>query len=457
MSIANGPSARQEIQPTEVKLAQLPLGSKSDIKLFKENELGVDEPVESFYSLAPAAVDQQDLEALALFRDSTVLEFSPSPASTSKSFQAVHRGEVVLSITPTDPQIPGVQLNLLVYQPQQLAGTPHDLDASFYLLAHRHGVLPQFIKAQVARESGFDPLAWRYEPLNDEVGDLIVSRGQNLRRFETPDKPFGFYRFLTIADLPNHIDTRVDNKDDCQPLPDPDKRIDDPFCKGLPQGAKLIQDDVIPRFRDRPGIPQLIIPVRDPNTGEIQTDPITGEPLTRFIQDGDNFISARDIFRSNDKRPDGSGRWNWSDKVRKADLEGRKAQLTFTAQTALAASYGLLQMTYVEAISKRKWPGTTMGQNPSFLFDTEANIVAGGGSLGLAMSKVRDDFRGGNKKIPDAESNPPSEESLEQRFKNAYRLYNKQPLYATDIVDTRSPNHLPIADRPILPMATGGQ
>ncbi len=56
-----------------------------------------------------------------------------------------------------------------------------------------------------------------------------------------------------------------------------------------------------------------------------------------------------------------------------------------------------------------------------------------------------------------ARGNPEEEGKLKQLFKNAFQLYNPGAAdYATDIVDKRAPNHLPIADRPIFPTPGGG-
>jgi len=398
-------------------------------------------------------VQSENLDSRALFREEVVLEFDKGTLSTSKAFQAVHRGEAILTIDPVEESLPTVRVKLVIYQPEELGGVRHILDSSFFVLAHRYGVPPQFIKAQVEREAHKTPdgtdyvrESYRYEPLNLKTGDLNVSRGQNLRQFETAAKPYGLYRLATIADALNHTDTVADNKDDCQQLPDPDSRLPNPSCVGLDQGTKTIPEDKLPRVRAG-----FIIPVRDPSTGKVVTDPETAQPLTRAIRDGDEFVSARDLYRFNDKR---GAKMNWSDHVPAAQLDGRVAQLEFTAQTSLAASYGLFQVIYVTAIDEKEWAGTALGQNPSFLFDTEENIQAGGGTLTLAMTKVRDDYGNANKNAPDVET-PATESRLKELFRNGYGKYNQAEDYPTDIVDVRAPGHLPIASRAVFPI--GGQ
>ena len=429
------------------------MGSTFTIEVFKENE----DPVQASFALGSVVVDPDGLDDLGLFREKVVLEFDKDTLSTSRAFQALHRGETILTIDPTEDSLPTVRVKLVVYQPEQLAGDRHTLDSSFFVLAHRYGVPPQFIKAQVEREADKTPdqkdyvrESYRYEPLNLKTGDLNVSRRDNLRQFESPDQPYGLYRLATIADALNHTDTVADNKDDCQQLPDPDSRIPNPSCVGLDQGTKTIPEDKLPRVRAG-----FIIPVRDPSTGKIVTDPQTSQPLTRPIRDGDEFISARDIYEFNDTR---GAKMNWSNPqfVPREQLAGRVAQLEFTAQTSLAASYGLFQFMYVTAIDEKKWPGTPLGQNPSLLFDTEENIRAGGGTLTLAMRKVADDYGEANKLNVDAGS-PSTRQRLLELFKNGYSRYNDAEGYATNIVDERSPSHFPVANRPIFPPGTGGQ
>lgn len=60
----------------------------------------------------------------------------------------------------------------------------------------------------------------------------------------------------------------------------------------------------------------------------------------------------------------------------------------FTAQTPLAASYGLLQVTYLRAV-ERAWTGADGPKNPSALFDTPANVAAGSNSLLFGTREVR--------------------------------------------------------------------
>lgn len=68
--------------------------------------------------------------------------------------------------------------------------------------------------------------------------------------------------------------------------------------------------------------------------------------------------------------------------------------LDFTAQTAVAASYGLFQMLYSTALDC-DWdgyvskPGDKARKNPNYLFDTTDFLLKGGGSISAAGSYLR--------------------------------------------------------------------
>ncbi len=84
---------------------------------------------------------------------------------------------------------------------------------------------------------------------------------------------------------------------------------------------------------------------------------------------------------------------------------------------------------------------------------------AGGGSLGLGITKVRSDYRRVNGQDAVTGADLASDETLKELFRKAYKKYNQKERYAEDIVNTRASNHLPIADpgRSIFPTGTGGQ
>src|SRR5688572_14417563 len=90
--------------------------------------------------------------------------------------------------------------------------------------------------------------------------------------------------------------------------------------------------------------------------------------------------NAYEVFRCNDTTL--PGRQNWTT-LAGADGSARAKQLLadpFTAQTTLAASYGLLQLMYGRAIDGG-WTASNGARNPSLLFDAIGGAARGEGSL----------------------------------------------------------------------------
>ena len=120
----------------------------------------------------------------------------------------------------------------------------------------------------------------------------------------------------------------------------------------------------------------------------------------------------------------------------------------FTAQTTLAASYGLLQMMYATAVTTMHWTGDANGaRNPSLLFDTEENHARQLGSLGVGSAKVVKDFKtvmaGSNVTV----DNPAVLLSL---FIDAWQQYNSgKRTYGTE-VGTHVPQYNPEPRTPVL-------
>jgi hypothetical protein len=75
-----------------------------------------------------------------------------------------------------------------------------------------------------------------------------------------------------------------------------------------------------------------------------------------------------------------------------ANDEDDLAALDFTAQTTLAASYGLMQTMYVLG-EELNWSTTDGRQNPSLLFDTAENVNGGGGSLSIGTLEFYKRYR----------------------------------------------------------------
>jgi len=134
---------------------------------------------------------------------------------------------------------------------------------------------------------------------------------------------------------------------------------------GLSRGDLQTVDDVSPR--------QVLLVPRGPNKALIHVRPTDVCPNA--------CVSAQEFVLANDFGPNGGQRWTDHadfDITDPADL----AKIDFTAQTTIAASYGLMQTMY-QVAAELEWKTFSGQQNPSLLFDTPANIAAGGGSLAV--------------------------------------------------------------------------
>jgi hypothetical protein len=98
-------------------------------------------------------------------------------------------------------------------------------------------------------------------------------------------------------------------------------------------------------------------------------------------------VSAQEIVLANDSSQ------NWTDYADfdisdPADL----ARIDFTAQTPLAASYGLMQTMY-DVAAELHWSTLAGQSNPSLLFDSPTNTAAGGGSLAVGTLEFYKRYR----------------------------------------------------------------
>jgi hypothetical protein len=375
----------------------------------------VEVPVESTFTPDEDAMISPAIPAAALFPSNVVIEFDRASASTIKLFQAVHLGTVTLNIVPTNPSVSPLALQIEVTRPDRLGNAPNQFDVLFVEAAHRTGVPPQILKGVSRRESGpnLNPLAYRYEPLQDLQ---VISGGKNLRVTELP---YPLYRLATTADTRN---------------------------AALGEGANIKKpDDISPR----------------------SIYCISRDGVLRNISNDDQFVSAVEIFQRNDSLfgllCPGFRDQRWSDPENAspnviAQIRNTPSLLEFTAQTPLAASYGIMQMTYIRAIRPLQWKGTkTSGPcfrfpekcNPSFLFDTDENIAAGGGTLALASDNLLIGFMTRNPGISTSDPNFGDKSLLDAAFRNMLRSYNPgKTTYAAEVLGF-SQEFLPVREAAI--------
>lgn len=377
-----------ETTPAEDGLtASVPLGSVFFLQLADEDST----PIESRFSLAPATVDP--IDGATLFANHVAIEFDAASEAEIKFFQAVHLGEVLATLEPTDTSIEPVQVRIRVRNPSRL-GTRSDFDDLFIDLGHQRGLPPQLLKGIARRESGprFDAEAYRYEPLGP-AGDLrAISGGDNLRT----QIPYSRYRLATTD--------------------------------GLAAGTDILDSDISPRS---------IYFIR--RAGQL-----------RRIMDTDQFVSALEIFRENDsflgtKDPSVTDqRWSaFAPRSLMNRIRRDPDQLDFTAQTPLAASYGVMQMLYTTAIAPMGWTGLKATGacriepeecNPSFLFDTTDNIDAGGGTLALAADYLRRSFESENRAVSQTDPRFGDPAQLEAAYRNMLRRYNRRGDYPNEVL-----------------------
>lgn len=287
-------------------------------------------------------------------------------------------------------------------------------------------------------------MTWRYEPFNADTGDFGFSNKPKDLRTQA------LYRSLRLPTIgdgvnPGNCGTNYDYATHV------DSRIPDSTCVGLAQGAtfsqQVIQDILQTQYT-------IKIPPRDPKTGALLTNS-NGNPLTPLaLTASDHNVSARDIYKSNDAV------YHWSKfAISSAVTLLTSGRVAFTAQLSLAASYGLLQVTYFKAVGSG-WPGNTGScgatdpRDPANLYDTNCNLAKGGGSLHIGALITEKNFAGGSV----AGNTSPSvsdEPNLETLFSDAYQLYNKRKTGYGDGVVSNAQSFEPKPTGTIL--ITGGQ
>lgn len=170
------------------------------------------------------------------------------------------------------------------------------------------------------------------------------------------------------------------------------------------------------------------------------------DPDGRAILPTDTLISAWEIFRCNDAT---NVKENWEKKAKEFGSE-RVAALKahpFTAQTSLAASYGLLQVTYVTAIDfPLRWRGDVdQVKKPSLLFDSPENHQREAGSLRIGTAKVVMDY----KNLVGAVL-ATTREVLINNFEKTWNRYNPGEEGYGSSVAAKVPSYAPIPQAPVL-------
>ena len=479
--------------------AHLTLGGTFQIGLGFVRLDGTFVAVPSSFHLGEATLNGADLDVNPIFKGNAVLKYFDW-VDNAVVLQGTHLGTQQLTITPNDTSaIPPVTITLSVEKPNSLGSLPlhHELDSALYELADDTGIPPQMIKGQIGHESGFNPYAWRYEPFQTLVGDFGYStKDHDFRNASQNGSQYGglSFRLPTIGDSTdagncvikatmgnvkvtvagvlsnsvsylnpstaisgsqmtivgtnfgsvqsaasvtvdgvNAVITNWSNTSITVLVPKydyathVDSRKQDPYCRGLDLGEtfsqKVMEDIVL-----KGGGGKLTIPQRDPDTGAILS--------MGNLKFSDRYVSVYDLLKNN---PISAASWvqkaGGEHDPRVVSVENRAVD--FSAQLTLAASYGLIQVTYVHAID-HEWTGnsdtscgapTTM--DPDNLFDTDCNLRHHGGSLAIGTRSTEGYFvthRGANPSIT-------NEFQFESDFAAEFLFYNSgEPEYGNNVI-----------------------
>lgn len=348
-----------------------------------------------------------------LYPASALLEFNPEPSETTKIFQAVHLGTQAVVITPDDSSIPKQVVTVTVVKPASV-GTTHstvtvgndsfDLDAKVIEWADKRGIPPYLIKGIIDRETGatFNAFEWRYEPLTTDWDEFSgASRGPDLAAGQNGRA------------LPRYAPYRLEYDDD------------------HPRGTLLVDsEDVHPRH-------------------VFYSDSTT---KTHFA-DEEQLVSAYAIVSQNEF-------WqHWiailGNVKKKAYVKkDPKTALSWTADTTLASSYGLMQVLFSESFDNYNYPGISGQLRPYYLFDTPTNVTQGAGSLqvgsGVYVSKYR--FQNGYDDTGEFSPQYKTPETLDDEYKSGLFGYNgefcdfitaQHQCYGPDTMN-RSKKYLPV-------------
>jgi len=368
---------------------------------------GLGEPgdtVEVLFSPGVAVTVPPGGASRAIYPDHPAFLFGPSLEAAegeTARLAAVHLGTLTVTVTPLDPDRAGAAFSfpVEVVPPARLGTANTKFDRLIVDVAHRYGIPPQYLKAQVHHESAgtFDPSVYRYEPYSFDMRRISKWAAQD---WNNPLHEYSLYRMpggpgLDPADRAVILGSR------------PGLRLIEAFHPNVMPPAYTCRDLGLPDVD--PGAP-LLWDLWEANEGWPRCTP----PWMLYNDNGDGRCDQWDPPRGR-VGPCGR-RTNWLNLVRR--LEG-KPYLTYIrlghsffcgdlapgnrawecgssdsdalwflnhqdypAQTAIAASYGLLQVMYTTAVERMKWkpgPGRGIERHPAYLLDPAVSLDLGAG------------------------------------------------------------------------------
>jgi hypothetical protein len=402
------PQNLPEHKSGETVTARVPLGAR--FQLWLQNPLQGSQPLSAHFDLGTATLQNAQTDP-ALYPSAAILEFDAAKSATTKTFQAMHIGSQNVVITPDDPSLPHRTVIVQVVAPASLGkthqtiafgGASLNLDNQIVLWADRRGIPPQLVKGIMDRESDlkFDPLTWRYEPLTTDWDTFAPSPyGQNQRA----RSQYAPYRMEYDA---SHL-----------------------------RGSSLVDaEDVHPRH------------IFWFDTAK-----------TSKIGDQQAFVTAYQIYAANNY-------WqNWLKNLKSVSKKllllpsNAPTTLSWAADTTLASSYGLMQVLFPESFDNYGYFGINGSRRPYYLFDTPANVNAGGGSIQVGTGVYVFKYRWENDFNDAGEFSPTYDtvEKLDDDYQNGLMGYNgsfcqQAACYGPDTM-SRTQKYLPAPATALLP------
>jgi hypothetical protein len=152
------------------------------------------------------------------------------------------------------------------------------------------------------------------------------------------------------------------------------------------------------------------------------------------ILEGDEHVSARDIFDGNDARH----KINWS-KVTKKSIRDLIAQtpevLEFTAQTPMASSYGVMQTMWLTAADNKEYgfyDVDDVPRPPNDLVDAQASLQDGFSSLTVGALLLK---RHATAVFGQQPAELTNEDLFLESFRRVLKKYNTMPVYPDLVFD----------------------
>ncbi len=435
--------------------AQLPLGARFTVKMQLRDSTG------AWHDLISACDELNTIvfplpsgfnrvrSITPLYPDAVLIGFGSSTRQIEKRYNVIHTGSTILNINPRDPNdnnrpAPSTYLHIETYLPSTL-GKPGLIrrvglnnvtkyDARLIRYANERGIPPQYLKAQIEQETFddrahyFNPLTWRYEPITVDYGFPNGSSS-------------GEYRSVSVAN-PSAPDQEFMNLVHRSPYSN----------YAIPGGPGLRPDDVSPRAALSVCIGNVPTPI-PANTAPTAREILANNPLQHFTRDQPDPSPQPSVPCGTPPPPQPPGRIHPSRPPPAApDL------LAFPAQTALASSYGLLQLIHVFVFDgPYYWNGAGGQFNPSLLFDTDANLAlsdaagplgAAAGTLSMGATKDLFLFRAFNH--PGIRPTEATQVEYDDEWEDTFNHYpGNNPDYGFNVVNQFAPDYLPQVEREV--------